>query len=102
MHEECHWFAANSEIAIIQEDYEELKSRQLIKDHEERKQISIDQWDLKADQFFQKSTSISWQMSLQNQTRKTRRDSTLQSAMNSLKFRTSRKAKLYEDVRLDD
>jgi uncharacterized protein YqgQ len=42
------------------------------------------------------------QMSLQDQTKETRRDFTLQSAMNNSKFRTNRKIKLYEDVRRDD
>jgi hypothetical protein len=102
MHKECHWFAAKFEVAIIQKDHERFKSRQLIKDHEEWKQIFTDQWDLKTDQFSQRSTSTSWQINLQDQTKETRRDSTLQSAMNNSRFRTSRKAKLYEDVRLDD
>jgi hypothetical protein len=77
MHEKCHWFAANSEIAIIQKDHERFKSRRMIKNHEERKKIFIDQWNLKINQFSQKSTSTSWQMSLQNQTKETRRNSTL-------------------------
>ncbi len=41
-------------------------------------------------------------MSLQNQKRKTRRDSALQNAMNDSKFRTNRKIKLYEDFYFDD
>ncbi len=41
-------------------------------------------------------------MNIQDQTKRTRRDSTLQNAMNNSRFRTSRKIKLYEDVRLDD
>ncbi len=41
-------------------------------------------------------------MSLQNQERKTRRDSALQDVMNNSRFRTNRKIKLYKDVRLDD
>jgi hypothetical protein len=47
MHEKCHRFAANSEIAIIQKDDERLKSRRMIKSYEERKLISFDQWNLK-------------------------------------------------------
>jgi hypothetical protein len=43
MHEECHKFAANFEIAILQKDHERFKSRSMIKDHEEEKQIFIDQ-----------------------------------------------------------
>jgi hypothetical protein len=43
MHEKCHRFTASSEIAIVQEDDERFKSRQMIKNYEERKQIFFDQ-----------------------------------------------------------
>jgi hypothetical protein len=41
-------------------------------------------------------------MSLQNQIKRTRRDSTLQNEMNNSRFRTNRKIKLYENVYLND
>jgi hypothetical protein len=49
MHEKYHRFTTNSEVAIIQEDDERLKSRQMIKSYEERKQIFFDQWNLNID-----------------------------------------------------
>jgi hypothetical protein len=49
MHEKCHQFTTSSEVAIIQNDDERLKSRQIIKSYEERKQIFFDQWNLKTD-----------------------------------------------------
>jgi hypothetical protein len=42
MHEKRHWFSTNSEISIIQENNERFKSKQMIKNHEKRKQISFD------------------------------------------------------------
>ncbi len=102
MHEKCHRFAANSEVAILQEDDEWLKSRRMIESHEKRKQISSDQWDLNSDEFSQKQTSTSRQMSLQNQKRETRRNSALQDALSDSRIRTSRKTKLHRDIRLDD
>jgi hypothetical protein len=41
-------------------------------------------------------------MSLQDQKRKTRRDSALQDALNDSKIRTNQKIKLYENIRFDD
>jgi hypothetical protein len=38
--------------SIIQENDKRFKSRRMIEDHEERKQISSDQWDLNVDQLF--------------------------------------------------
>jgi hypothetical protein len=41
-------------------------------------------------------------MNLQDQERKTRRNSALQDAMSDSRFRTDRKMKLYKDVCFDD
>ncbi len=41
-------------------------------------------------------------MSLQDQKRRTRRDSALQDAINDSRFRTNRKIELYKDVCFDD
>jgi hypothetical protein len=75
MYTKRHKFLANSEISIIQRDYERFQSKWVIENHEERKEISSDQWNLNSDEFFQRQTSISRQMSLQNQKKRTRRDS---------------------------
>jgi hypothetical protein len=42
MHEKCHRFSISSEVAIIQKNDEQFKSRRMIKSHEERKQIFSD------------------------------------------------------------
>jgi hypothetical protein len=64
----------------------DLNRKKMSKNHEKRKQFSFDQRNLNINQFFQKSTSISRQMSLQNQKKKTRRDSALQDALNDSKI----------------
>jgi hypothetical protein len=45
----------------------------MIESHEERKQISSDKWNLNSDESFQKQTSISRQMNLQDQKKNTTR-----------------------------
>jgi hypothetical protein len=67
----------------------------MIENHEERKQISFNQWDLNSDEFFQKQMNISRKKNLQNQKKRTRRDSALQSALNDSRIRTNRKIKLH-------
>jgi hypothetical protein len=102
MHEKCVKLSTDFEVSIVQKDHEWLQSKWVIKNHEERKQISSDQWDLNFNEFFQKQTSISRQMNLQNQKKRTRRDSALQSALNDSRIRTNRKIKLHENIRFDD
>jgi hypothetical protein len=41
-------------------------------------------------------------MNLQDQEKRTRRDSALQNAMSDSRFRTNRKIELYKNVRFDD
>jgi hypothetical protein len=82
MHEKHHRFAASFKITIIQKDDEQFKSKRMNKDHEERKHFSFDQRNLNTDQSFERSTSTSRQMNLQDQKRKSRRDSALQNALN--------------------
>ncbi len=102
MHEKRHQFSTSSETSIIQKSDEQFKSKKMNKDHKKRKQTFFNQRNLNINQFFQKSTSISRSMSLQNQKKKTRRDSALQNALNDSRIRTNRKIKLHEDIRLDD
>ncbi len=58
MYAKRHKFSANFEVSIVQKDYEQSQSRWMIKNHEKRKQISFDQWNLNSDEIFQKQTSI--------------------------------------------
>jgi hypothetical protein len=46
--------------------------------------------------------NTSRQMSLQDQKKKTRRDSALQDALNDSRIWTNRKIKLHENIRFDD
>ncbi len=102
MHEKRHRFSTNFEISIIQKSDERFKSKNMNKNHEKRKQFSFDQRNLNINQFFQRSTSISRQISLQNQKKRTRRDSALQNALNDSRIQTNRKIKLHENICLDD
>ncbi len=86
MHEKRHRFSASSEISIIQKSDERFKSKRMSKDHEKRKQLFSDQRNLNINQFSQKSTSTSRQMNLQDQKRRTRRDSALQDALSDSKI----------------
>ncbi len=70
MHEKCVKFSVNSEISIVQRNHEWSQSKWVIENHEERKQISFNQWDLNSDEFSQKQSSTSRQVSLQNQKKK--------------------------------
>jgi hypothetical protein len=54
------------------------------------------------DEFFQRQISISRSMSLQDQKKRTRRDSALQNALNDSRIWTNRKIKLHENICLDD
>ncbi len=66
MHEKRHRFSTSSEVSIIQKSDKRFKSSKMIKDHKERKQLFSDQRNLNINQFFQKSTNTSRQMSLQD------------------------------------
>jgi hypothetical protein len=86
MREKRYRFSANLEVSIIQKDDERFKSKKMNKDHEERKQFFF--WLtksehssilLKIDEYFATNE-------LQDQKKRTRRDSALQNALSDSKI----------------